>query len=177
MKMTMAALVLVLALGASARASCTHNTAPTPDTRTGIGTIDYQLCHWEAVYNAMVAKLWAYFGVAPISLTIPAPMASDDGVPFPWVAMTSTTLQRVSCRVEGACTTPPVYSLETDTGSPMTLGGTLTCAKGAAAAAAVNVTGGGVIAAGHGFHFSTINSPTGDCTFAVLSVVAAETMP
>src|SRR4029077_7926300 len=117
------------------------------DGRTGIGIIDYKLCHWESVYNAMVAKLWAYLGVAPISLTITAPVESDAPGPFPWVAMTPTTLQRVSCRTEGVCTTPPVYALETDTGAPITLAGPLTCATGGAAAAAVTITAGGSVAA------------------------------
>ena len=174
---TIAALVFALVLEAPAWAACTHNEGPPPDPRTGVAMIDYQLCHWETVYNAMVSKLWAYLGVAPVSVTIPGPLAADDGVPFPWVAMTASTLQRVTCRTTGACTTPPTYTLQTDTGGPITLAGALTCASGAAAATAVNVTAGGAIAAGHGFAFSTTNTPSTDCAAAVLSVVAAGTLP
>ena len=170
-------LVVVLAAARSAPAACDHNTAPPPDARTGIGWIDYKLCHWETVFNGAMSQLWKYLYVAPISLTIPSPVASDDNVPAPWIADTATTLQRVRCRVAGACTTPPVYALASDTGAAITLSGTLTCGTGAAAAASVPIASGGSIAAGHGFTISTTNAPSGDCTFAVVSVVAAGTLP
>lgn len=172
------ALVLVLALATLARADCDPAvTAGATDTRTGTTKGAYQLCHWETIWNTVVQKLWDNLNVGVISATIPGPTATDDHVPLPWIARVDTTLTQVACRTEGTCTTPPTYSVESDTGSAMTLGATLTCTTGSTAATWVAITGGGAVAKGHTVRFNTTNTPSGDCTFAIVSITGAETLP
>lgn len=163
-----------------ALADCDHNTAPTPDGRTGIGQIDYKLCHWESVFNAMVAKLLGSLGVSYPTATLLNNTSADDNIPLMFTRH-ATEIRAVGCHCTGTCT-PTVATIalkRASDGHAISPDSTLTCSANGTAVTWQPITTDTDrnLVAGDTLLFDTTNTPNPATDTLTVEVEAAETLP